>query len=281
MYKVAKYQMILLLKSPNFFISLILAGLLLAPTCMTILEFATMVGKDIGIFDAFNVIFRGLFDVTVIFSASLLFFSCVPFNNPNEKYLMLRTGKSSWLWGKIFFIAQASILFYIIIFLITVLFTLSKSFIWNYWSEPMYQLATSGNIYHSSYFNFAISYHNIDILKLFTPIQLTLVNILLFSSYTFTMMNILFLFNMIFKKAIGFSLVFSIHMCSYLILNTDNFPNSRKFLPLTHAIFTKSDLVTGQFSLTNVFISLLYFFTANVIIISLLHSYIRYKDFDL
>lgn len=128
----------------------------------------------------------------------VLLFCDAPFTDRHQPYIIIRIGKIKWMWGQILYIVLSSLIFVlsIQIFIIIVLLpTLTFSTDWGKMLYTVSQLPIEGFVS-----NVAVSY---SLITSYSPIQATVISMLLVWLEGIFIGCLIFVFNMKFKKMVG------------------------------------------------------------------------------
>lgn len=102
----------------------------------------------------------------------IFLFSDAPFIDEGQKYVILRSGKSNWLLGQVFYIMLSVFIYLFIINLISILLLLPNLFITNQWGKVFNTLAQQSNYAQP----LSITY---KIIQYYNPIEALLISFFL------------------------------------------------------------------------------------------------------
>ena len=135
-------------------------------------------------------------------SFAMLLFSNAPFMDRHTPFIMIRTGRNSWVWGQLLYILFTSFLYTIINYVITVLSFLPYIDFTNDWGKVIRTLAMNPTSAYEKGIQLTVVV-NSSIVTSFTAIEATLISLGLFFLVTLFMGTIIFSLNLVVGKMCG------------------------------------------------------------------------------
>lgn len=208
--RIVKYQIIQFIRNPRFYMIVLLnsifSGMFLLPVRQLLKTYDVMATPwaFIFLFSHASVIFCFMAGIVILFSDA-------PFFDKTQMFLLVRTGKRKWLMGQIIYMLAAGVMYYILLYILSLLF-MAPFLTWkNEWGSIWNSLARSEiglkfNIYLTV---------PAQVLNAFTPMQA------LGWTFGMGMLNALLLgmimlcCNLFFKKEIGICIALVLILLPY------------------------------------------------------------------
>ena len=141
---IAAYQLRLWHKNPRIIVTAILAFVLCFLLSAKVVSFAESYGLSVQIVEVFIWVF-GDADSVLVSSVLLLFlFADTPSINKETPFFLVRTKRSVWLLGQIFYIAAGTVLYLFFLLLSVSFFCARDAYFANIWSPTAAMLGYSG-----------------------------------------------------------------------------------------------------------------------------------------
>lgn len=213
MFKICRHQLRMACGSPRFYIALFMGCAIHIVGIMPLLEYAEGVGRPLGILEGFVYFSCERYTTSAVFLGIVFFLSDIPFSSENETYTLLRVSRKKWLAGKVLYLFDACVLFYLAVLLAGMAFLSGNAYAGNFWSEPFYYLSRGMNAGdYSAYF----PYPHILLLD---PLQAVLIGFGLEVAYGFVMSLFLFFCNLKLPRNLGYAATMLLHAVFYMILS--------------------------------------------------------------
>ena len=135
-------------------------------------------------------------------SFAMLLFSNAPFIDRHTPFIMIRTGRNSWVWGQLLYILITSFLYTMINYLITVISFFPYIAFTNDWGKVIRTLAMNPSSAYDKGIQLTVIV-NSNIVTAFSAIEATLISLSMFFLVTLFMGIIIFSLNLIVGKMCG------------------------------------------------------------------------------
>lgn len=129
----------------------------------------------------------------------VLLFCDAPFLDKHQPYLIVRSGRQNWLWGQIFYIITASALYFLYNTLLSAAVFLPHFTFTDDWGRIFYTMAM-GSIYED--YGFILSPRS-DLVTQYTPLEATLLSLLLAWLVGVLIGMVMFVLNLYFNRVAG------------------------------------------------------------------------------
>lgn len=216
MFNICKYQLKQSLRSPRTYIALLIGVIIVIIDIIPFIEFSKSIGETLNIFDAFIYYNSNRFNVAITFFGLLILISDIPFTTQNETYIILRTSRIKWVLGKMLYLLVMCAFYYLVLLIVSIVFSTGLFNIGNEWGEPLYALAKDENLIYSEQYDVYFGYNYI--LAELTPVSATLISIGLDISYGFIMSLFTFLMNLLFPIILGYIFSMLMHILNYILV---------------------------------------------------------------
>ncbi len=161
----------------------------------------------------------------------VLIFCNAPFIDKNQTFVMMRTSRLKWLCGQILYIILASAVYYLFIFLLSILSTVFIADFSLDWGKTFYSLANGGIILPEGVTRVEIPK---IIVEYFTPIQACFFTFLLSWLAGIFLGMIIFFFNLVTQnRCIGIVFSFAFVVWAFMVKDTFGLGRYRKFSPIS------------------------------------------------
>ncbi len=161
----------------------------------------------------------------------VLMFCDAPFIDKNQTFVMMRASRIKWLCGQILYIITASAVYYLFIFLLSILSTIFVADISLDWGTTFYSLANGSAVVPSDVPKLEITK---IVVEYFTPIQACFFTFLLSWLAGILLGMVVFFFNLITQnRYIGIVSAFALVVWAFIIKDTMGIGRFRKFSPLS------------------------------------------------
>ena len=98
------------------------------------------------------------FHTKVIYTLPIVMIFCdAPFADKNQVFVYMRTSRVKWLWGQLLYVILASAVYYLFIFLLTVVFTCPYCEVLQEWGTTLNMIAYSGSAVQAGVHAFDVS----------------------------------------------------------------------------------------------------------------------------
>lgn len=216
MWSIAKYNYKKLFANPRLYILLILQFIYLWYLVSPIVSLSKNVGIRVSPW-----IFPHITSYTIaqmfLMLGVIVLFADSPFIDEEYNYLIIRSGKQKWALVQIFYMITATALYFLVIFLLTVILTLPNIFLTANWGKI---ITTIANTDAGAHLELII---NSKVLLTYSPIQATLLSFILSWLAGSIIAVIIFCVNLNSKKSIGIIVGTFIVFSDRAIFS--NFPN--------------------------------------------------------
>lgn len=261
-------------RNPRAYIGL-LGGIIIAliPT-INYLKFSMAIEEPISVFEPFVMMGSLRHYMTMTFLCLLFILSDAPFIIERTPYIIVRARKSNWAWGCILYIFATTIIYYIIIFLVTFFVSLRYGLIVNAWSQPMYIVSQLQP--YTVYDLFSVDFRYLQLIREFLPARAAINTIILLISYGTCMITMMYVINLGLNKYMGTIFIIGIHLFGYVLLS-DGYQKIIDYMPLTNALLGRHNLGNVSFS-DSMFFSLRIFVILFILIILLMSIILNNTD---
>ena len=165
-------------------------------------EFLVETGERVTPF-LFPFFLNGRFCAALVFAGILLFFVDAPFYDKEKLFVMIRSGRTKWVVGQIFYIIAVSVGYMLSWVAISILMLASKITFSNEWGRVWTTLALTGKTYEMG-FSFYITP---DLIMNYRPIQAVLLVFMMSCLICIFYGMCMWLLNMYFGKIISLSII--------------------------------------------------------------------------
>lgn len=148
----------------------------------------------------------------IIMLAFVLLVSDAPFRSRQQQFVLQRIGKAKWIQGQLLYLLLASVIFTVVLWLLSWVFFLPEVEWRNSWGPVIQTAAQTGS--HSSYAPVPISY---EIIKNATPLEANAWCFFMMIAVCFLLGEIITLCNLWGKGGLGTAIVIGLIMLSYLL----------------------------------------------------------------
>lgn len=230
MFKICGYQLRTAYLSPRFYISLFMGSAVQLAGIIPLLEYASGVGRPLGIWEGFVYFGCDRYTVSAVFLGIVLLVSDIPFSSENEAYTLLRVSRRKWAAGKILYLFSVCCLYYLAVLLAGMAFLSGNAFGGNYWSEPFHYLAKGLYTWeYSAHFPYS---H----VLLLSPVQAVFITFWLNVAYGFVMSLFLFFGSLKLPRALAYAAAMLLHACLYLMLSAFQSPYYARYSLLGNSL---------------------------------------------
>ncbi len=231
-------------------------------------------GHTVNIFEGFLLNFSSKIDVMFILIPTLLLFIDAPFIDDYSFLSVYRIKRKKWFYSKYIYIILKTIIFNILLLLVSMLPLVTMGYIENKWSQTFLRIM-NGHTNRMEEYN--ISSPKVSIGTL-TPVKTVIITVVLFSLYIIFISEIIFTFNMVFKrKYIGTVVVGLIYIIKTILdRQSFMFPQIDKISFIRNAIFPMG----YQPELSGYGFSILYMILLNYIVYIFASTLYPFADFE-
>ncbi|MGL5694186.1 MAG: hypothetical protein ACRCXA_08915 [Peptostreptococcaceae bacterium] len=217
-YSIAKYNFKKLFSNPRTYILICLQFIYLWYLIDPIIKLSTSIGVRVTPW-IFPHITSHMISQMILMLGIIVLFADSPFMDEDYNYIVIRSGKEKWVLGQLLYMVLATIGYFLVLFLITVLLTLPNIFLSFEWGKLMNTLA---NTNAGEGFDLVI---NLRILLLHSPVKATLISFLLCCGSGIIIAVTIFIINLKNTKSMGVVVGTFIVLLDRAIFY--NFPNFR------------------------------------------------------
>ena len=264
-------------RNPRIYLGFFFAAVIAYIPTKSYLDFSIAIKEKINMLEPFIMIGSLRQYMGMIFLALLFFNSNAPFVNESTTYTIVRCNRYNWAFGCVLYIVISTIIFYIIIFIITVVMSAFHGYIVNAWSQPMYILSQteSRSVYYiyGAYFNYYFIPQNM------LPISAAIKTFVLLSCYGICITGIMYIINLWFNNFLGTITAVVIHLLGYVMLS-DGLSKIIDYIPLINAMLGRHNIsknVTGD----TIIFSLKYFLVFFFVLMFSLMFIIKFTDYKI
>lgn len=219
MFKVCHCQLIKALRHYRFYIGCIIGLSIILLNGTYLLDYSKNIGESVSIYDIYIYSSADRFAMFLCLLGVFVILSDLPFTDSEEIYVIIRTGKFSWVKGKILYLIVICTLYHLMLIIVTFCFSMPEGYYGNIWSIPLYNLAITDH-YAGEQWGLYFPYHYL--LTLFSPVTVLLFSFILNCLYSISLGVILFFFTLKYHYIFGFSSALGLHMLNYLIVRMGN-----------------------------------------------------------
>ena len=131
-------------RNPRVIMTFVLAFILCLMLTDNAVSFAQNYGTTMQIMEAFVWAFGDANYIMISALLLILLFVDMPFIGAITPYYLVRTKRSLWLWGQVFYVVSSTLIYMVFILVMTSIISMQVSFVGNMWSETGAMLAFSG-----------------------------------------------------------------------------------------------------------------------------------------
>ncbi|MCH5207812.1 MAG: hypothetical protein J1F04_02910 [Oscillospiraceae bacterium] len=170
----------------------------------------------------------------------VLMFCDAPFVDKNQTFVMMRTTRMKWLCGQILYIIAASAVYYLFIFLLSVLSTVFIADFSSDWGRTFYTLANGGVVMPAEVPRIEIS---LIVVEYFTPPQACFFTFLLSWFAGIFLGMVIFFLNLVTQnRYIGIVSSFAFVVWAFAVKETFGMGRFRKFSPISWNTLDRVDV---------------------------------------
>lgn len=232
--KICKGQFLEWPITPRVYLSFALGILFTVLPSVWYLQYSLELLQPINIFEPFIIIINNRFFNAFLFLGYLFLVADAPFMTHRGFYSVIRTTKSAWGLGILLYIFTSALVYYLIMFIVSVVVGASHGFFANIWSDPIYRLCANTPAFAIK--KYYLSFSNIAYLQNFTPISSTIQCILMSSFYGAIIGSIIFVINLNIRKIYGGLVGLLIHLLGFVILTSGYMLAPQRLSLLAHVI---------------------------------------------
>lgn len=191
---------------------------------------AAALGSDVSMW-IFPLLYLDRYMKLVFTLPVVLMFSNAPFIDKNQTFVMMRTSRVKWLCGQILYIVAASAVYYLFIFLLSVLSTVFIADLSLDWGGTFYSLAYGGVTIPDDILKVQVPK---IIVEFFTPVQACFFTFLLSWLAAVFLGMIVFFFNLVTQsRNIGIVVSFAFVVWAFMVKDTFGLGRYRKISPIS------------------------------------------------
>lgn len=229
--KICVYEFRLQIVSKRVWLGYFLGHVIIMKQSFGYLVYADSSKEAINVLEAFVIAGNNYNTAMFLVLGWLLVISEAPFVNNNSLYLIYRTNKKNWNIAMILYIFLQAVIYYGIIASCTVLFSVSRGFLGNIWSNPLISLTKNAD--KITEFNVYFPYGSF--IKEVSIFQAFLYTWLLCFLYGLILGLFLYIFNLFSNQIAGAVSTFLFHFLGYEIMK-EGFMVSIKYSLLARSI---------------------------------------------
>ncbi len=225
--------------------------------------YASVLETPLNMLEPFISIMNSLYTAPLIPILFLFLISDYPKLDQSSSFILLRTGRRSWFWGQITFIALAALTYLFIILVFSVAIVASEAFWANGWSLAVREIYAPK--YADLFTQSGLSQIDLSVLNQSRPFQAAITCFILMWGYMIVTGAILLLFALNGKKLVGIFLNVTANALGLLMLAVDT--PLKWVLPSAHTVFAWHYDATYHNTYLDIRIS--YFYDAFLLILML------------
>lgn len=230
-------------------------------------------GRVYQIFEPYLVCMSSIINILLFLIGYFIVLSDAPFINYRSTLALYRTSRGQWFWGISLYIIVHTVLYYLVPLLLSCIYGMSHGYIHNLWSRPMHLLVEAPSQEALEFWKLELPFYGNGI-EWINPWESLLHTLLFMVAYSLILAMLLFVFNLIFNRAVGTIVVGAVHVIGYILAFSGFNPLFQKWSLLLNAIFMYRNPVA-----INIHHSYLYF----LLILCLLYfsgpALLKYADF--
>jgi hypothetical protein len=188
----------------------------------------------------------------------------------------MRSTRKKWMIAGILYMFIATAGYYLVVDLAAIVSGLSNAYFGNIWSNAIMKIIHQSEYAASQY---QLFFDNALFLKAFSPLQGLLVTFACQVAYGFTLSMLMFLFNMLYRRAVGIAATLIVHAFGHIFILESMYVN-QKFSLLLHALPSchnyGNDIVS---SYPSIFQSAIVFLALSIVLISILIYAAKWIDY--
>lgn len=193
-------------------------------------RYAAALGSDVSIW-IFPFLYVGRYMRLVFTLPVVLMFCNAPFVDKNQTFVMMRTSRLKWLCGQILYIILAAAVYYLFIFLLSIISTIFIAEFSPDWGRTFYVIANGGVATPEGGSRVEIPK---IIVEYFTPLQACFFTFLLSWLGAVFLGTIIFFFNLVTQnRNIGIVVSFAFVVWSFMVKDTFGLGRYRKLSPIS------------------------------------------------
>ena len=191
---------------------------------------AIVLGSDVSMW-IFPLLYISRYMKLVFTLPVVLMFCNAPFIDKNQTFVMMRTSRVKWLCGQILYIIAASAVYYLFIFLLSVISTIFIADLSLDWGGTFYSLAYGGVIMPDNVMKVEVPK---IIVEYFSPIQASFFTFFLSWLAGIFLGMIIFFFNLVTQnRYIGIVVSFAFVVWAFMVKDTYGLARYRKISPIS------------------------------------------------
>jgi hypothetical protein len=139
-----------------------------------------------------------------------------PFINSRSEQALIRTTRMRWSDGMLMYLLLQSLMYYLFLFMVTVIMAAPHGYVGNMWSQVLYSVARFGSGVEKE---IGLYVPDITLLQSWSVNQAAIHSFFLLFLYSFFLALILFIGNMALHWLAGSIIAFGIHFVGYMLLS--------------------------------------------------------------
>ena len=233
MFRICFHQLKHAFISPKFYTALLIGIVVQLVTTVPLFEYATVIGEPLCIVDGFLLYNSDFFSIAASSLGTVLLVSDIPFTSQDETYTLIRSSRKKWIYGKALYLLCICAIYYLVMFLSSVIYISGNAYFKNIWSQPLYMLTQDNSGAYLS--EFGIYYRYPFLLSAYTPFQAFSIGIIASVIYAFVLSLIIFWINLKVSTSLGYFIAMMYHFLNYFMVTI--FPTAvmQKFSLLAYA----------------------------------------------
>lgn len=212
--KICLYEFRIQMSSKRVWLGYMVGIVIIMKQAFGYLQYAGSTGEPINVLETFVVCGNNANTVMFLVLGWLFVISEAPFVNNNSLYLIHRTSKKNWNAAMILYIILQAVIYYSIVAVFTIFFSVQRGFFANIWSSPLVELTKS--IDRGIAFNVGFTYE--AFIKEVSVFQAFFYTWLLGMVYGVILGLCLHTFNLFARRAVGVAVTFLVHFLGYEIM---------------------------------------------------------------
>lgn len=261
--------------------TLMLAFVMCMMITRPLMDVAAAYGGSLNAVEPFLTIFSDSMAVLMVLIGSVLLFCDAPFAGIEQPFIIVRTGRRTWILSKIIFIVLTSAFYIALLLAVSAALSVSRAYVVNLWSDNTYMILSNPEL-ASSMGALGISSETVQYL---TPFRAALHAFLLGTLYSSCMGCIVMAFNLFTKKALGIFTALVIHAFGFalLFLGDHGFIASTnlQYLSLMTHVNLSGHSFTNIFSLGRPSFAVSYMVFLAILLICSVVSFVQVKTYSL
>lgn len=167
------------------------------------------------IFEPYLVTMASVMNILLLLIGYFIILSDAPFINHRSTLALYRTSRGQWFWGMSLYIMVHTVLYYMIPLGISCLYGMRHGYIHNLWSRALRLLSQSPSQEALEYWHLSIPFAG-GSLEEIRPVEALVHTVLFLMFYSIILSMLLFVFNLVFNRAVGTLITGLVHVAGYI-----------------------------------------------------------------